>query len=47
MQDFSGKVVLVTGGGQGIGMAISRFYAQAGTHLVIDGGMTVKMIYEP
>ncbi|MTI56096.1 SDR family oxidoreductase [Geosporobacter ferrireducens] len=35
MQDFSGKVVLVTGGGQGIGMAISRFYAQAGAQVVI------------
>ena len=35
MQDFLGKVVIVTGGGQGIGMAISRFYAKAGAQVII------------
>ena len=30
MQDFTGKIVIVTG-----------------SNLVIDGGMTVKMIYVP
>ncbi len=31
--DFSGRTVLVTGGGRGIGLALSRFFAEAGATL--------------
>ena len=33
--DFAGKIVLVTGGGSGIGLASSRAFAAAGAHVVI------------
>ena len=33
--DFTGKIVLVTGGGSGIGLASSRAFAAAGAHVVI------------
>ncbi|MBB6217700.1 NAD(P)-dependent dehydrogenase (short-subunit alcohol dehydrogenase family) [Anaerosolibacter carboniphilus] len=35
MSRFQGKVVIITGGAQGIGMAISRFFAQEGALVVI------------
>ena len=35
--DFSGKVVLVTGGGKGIGRGISECFLQAGAEVVICG----------
>lgn len=35
--DLSGKVALITGGGQGIGMAIGKVLAQAGAKLCING----------
>jgi NAD(P)-dependent dehydrogenase (short-subunit alcohol dehydrogenase family) len=34
MPDFNGKVVIVTGGANGIGRAISRAFAQAGAHVL-------------
>ena len=47
--DFSGKVVLVTGGGSGIGRATSLLFAQHGAKVVIGdvdlgGEETVKLI---
>ena len=35
--DFSGKVALVTGGGRGVGLGISRRFLEAGAEVVICG----------
>ena len=35
--NYSGKTVLVTGGGKGIGREISRLFGFAGCNLVISG----------
>ena len=35
--DFSGKVVIVTGGGRGVGLGISRRFLEAGADVVICG----------
>jgi NAD(P)-dependent dehydrogenase (short-subunit alcohol dehydrogenase family) len=35
--DFSGKVVIVTGGGKGVGVGISRRFLEAGADVVICG----------
>lgn len=35
--DFSGKVVLVTGGASGIGLQVARDFVQAGAHVIIAG----------
>lgn len=37
MGKFDGKVVIVTGGGKGIGLGISRCFAKEGANLVITG----------
>ena len=33
--DFSGRIVIVTGGAQGIGLALSRFFAEAGATICV------------
>ena len=35
--DFTGKVVIVTGGGKGVGLGITRRYLEAGAKVVICG----------
>jgi NAD(P)-dependent dehydrogenase (short-subunit alcohol dehydrogenase family) len=37
MQDFNGKVVVITGGATGIGFALAKQFARQGAHLVIAG----------
>jgi FlaA1/EpsC-like NDP-sugar epimerase len=43
MQQLAGKVALITGAGQGIGLAIARAFASAGACIAInaEGGMTM------
>jgi NAD(P)-dependent dehydrogenase (short-subunit alcohol dehydrogenase family) len=41
-----GKVVLITGGGQGIGKATARAFAQANAHAIIITGRTQKTLFE-
>jgi NAD(P)-dependent dehydrogenase (short-subunit alcohol dehydrogenase family) len=44
MKSLEGKVALITGGGQGIGMAIARAMAEAGASVVITGRTADKLI---
>ena len=37
MEQFNNKVVLITGGAAGIGLAAARQFADAGAHVVITG----------
>ena len=37
MTDFSGKTVIVTGGGKGVGFGISQAFLKAGANVVICG----------
>ena len=42
---FQDKVVVVTGGAQGIGRCIADEFRKEGALVCIDGGMTKQMIY--
>src|SRR3546814_12375181 len=41
MEDFSGKVVIVTGGGRGVGRGIARAFAAAGAEVML-GARTIS-----
>ena len=41
--DLSGRVALVTGSSQGIGLALARGLAQAGAHVVLNGRDAAKL----
>lgn len=43
MKRFEGKVVLVTGGGQGIGIGVSKAFAAEGANLIITGRTLSKL----
>lgn len=45
MGKFDGKVVIITGGGKGIGLGISKAFAKEGANLVITG-RTLKTLEE-
>jgi NAD(P)-dependent dehydrogenase (short-subunit alcohol dehydrogenase family) len=44
--DFSGKVIIVTGGGRGVGLGISRRFLEAGADVVICGRSEVDKLPE-
>ena len=41
--DLSGRIALVTGSSQGIGLAMAAGMARAGAHVVLNGRDTVKL----
>lgn len=43
MKKFSGKVVLVTGGGRGIGRAVATAFAQEGSDIVITNNTELTL----
>lgn len=43
MTKLAGKVAIITGGGQGVGLGIARAFAQAGAALVITGRDAAKL----
>jgi NAD(P)-dependent dehydrogenase (short-subunit alcohol dehydrogenase family) len=47
VREFINKVVIGSGAGHGIGRCIAQRVASKGANIIIDGGMTRKMIYEP
>jgi NAD(P)-dependent dehydrogenase (short-subunit alcohol dehydrogenase family) len=44
---FINRVVIISGSGKGIGRCIAQRFASEGANIIIHGGMTGKMIYEP
>ncbi len=44
---LAGKVALITGAGQGVGLGIAQAYASAGAHLVITGRDAAKLETSP
>jgi len=44
--NFSGKTIIVTGGGKGVGLGISRRFLQAGANVVICGRSAVDSLPE-
>lgn len=43
MKRFEGKVVLITGGGQGIGFGVSKAFAEEGANLILTGRTMSKL----
>lgn len=43
MSNLTGKVALITGGGQGVGLGLARTFAQAGASLVLTGRDEAKL----
>ena len=44
--DFSGKVAIVTGGGKGVGLGITRSFLEAGADVVICGRSELETLPE-
>lgn len=42
--DFTGKVVIVTGGGKGVGLGITKRYLECGAHVIICGRSTPESL---
>ena len=43
LYNFDNKLVLVTGGGSGLGLEISKFFVEAGASVVITGSGEEKL----
>eukprot|EP01035_Chromulina_nebulosa_P055638 gene55638-76249_t len=41
--ELSGKIALVTGSGQGIGLALAEGLSEAGAHVVLNGRDRAKL----